>query len=90
MSTSGIGHATALAIGLAIVMILTAAPAGARPFAAPIDTYRLPNGIRVVLAPDPDLPNVSVAIRYGVGTADDPVGKEGLAQLLEHVMAKST
>jgi len=25
-----------------------------------------------------------------VGTADDPVGKEGLAQLLEHVMAKST
>ncbi|HSY21974.1 MAG TPA: pitrilysin family protein [Polyangiaceae bacterium] len=86
MSTSGIGRATALAIGLAIVMILTAAPAGARPFAAPIDTYRLPNGIRVVLAPDPDLPNVSVAIRYGVGSADDPAGKEGLAHLVEHLM----
>ena len=52
----------------------------------PVEHYRLRNGLRVVLAPDPALEDVSVLIRYGVGSADDPDGKDGLAHVVEHLM----
>jgi zinc protease len=52
----------------------------------PVEEHRLANGLRVVLAPDPSLDDVTVLVRYGVGTADDPARSNGLAHLVEHLM----
>ncbi|CAN5875413.1 pitrilysin family protein [soil metagenome] len=46
----------------------------------------LPNGLRVVLVRDPSARDVQVTMRYAVGDADDPVGQEGVAHLVEHMM----
>src|SRR4051812_36686395 len=54
------------------------------PFA--VEQDELANGLRVVVVPEPSVPEVSVTIRYGVGSADDPAGKEGIAHLVEHLM----
>ncbi len=68
-------------------------PAAAKPSpesleakAAPIEHYRLDNGLEVVLVPDPRLPRVAVSVRYFVGAGDDPNGYRGLAHLTEHLM----
>lgn len=45
----------------------------------------LANGLRVVIQPDPNLPYVTVLMRYDVGAAHDPEGKRGLAHLVEHL-----
>jgi len=47
---------------------------------------RLPNGMRVILLPDPTTSLVEVDVRYEVGSAEDPDGKAGLAHLVEHLM----
>lgn len=56
----------------------------------PVDTWRLDNGIDVILLPDPSLPKVVVDVWYDVGSADDPLGKSGFAHLFEHLMFKGT
>lgn len=45
----------------------------------------LPNGLRVVVAPDRTRRVVGVVIRYGAGSLDDPDGRRGLVHLLEHL-----
>jgi zinc protease len=47
--------------------------------------YRLPNGLEVILHPDPSFRNVVVNVRYDTGARDDPRGQEGLAHLVEHL-----
>jgi predicted Zn-dependent peptidase len=49
------------------------------------EVHVLPNGLTVVLAPDPALPEVGVVVRYRSGAADDPNGLEGLAHITEHL-----
>lgn len=44
------------------------------------------NGLRVIVLPDDTTPLVAIAMRYEVGSNEDPVGKEGLAHLVEHLM----
>lgn len=51
---------------------------------------RLPNGLRVLLSPDPAAPTVSVCIGYHVGGKDDPPGRSGFAHLFEHMMFKGS
>ena len=60
----------------------------AAPVNLPVEQHRLDNGLQVILAPDDSLPDVAVAVRYDVGSADDPNGLEGLAHLVEHVRFK--
>jgi zinc protease len=59
--------------------------ASASPASWPVAEHRLRNGLRVVLAPDPALGDVTLLLRYDVGSGDDPNGKEGLAHLVEHL-----
>jgi zinc protease len=47
---------------------------------------RLPNGLRVVLSPDPTAPVVVVAVHYDVGFRSEPQGRTGFAHLFEHLM----
>jgi zinc protease len=51
-----------------------------------VESYRLENGLTVLLSPDHTLPHVALNIWYRVGPADDPAGKSGLAHLFEHLM----
>src|SRR5437879_10075887 len=48
--------------------------------------FTLPNGLRVVLAPDPTAPVVGVSVHYDVGYRSEPEGRTGFAHLFEHVM----
>ena len=46
----------------------------------------LSNGIRFVVMPDASTKLVEVDVRYDVGSREDPIGKSGLAHLVEHLM----
>jgi zinc protease len=46
----------------------------------------LPNGLRVLIAPDPTTPVVGVAVHVDVGFRSEPEGRTGFAHLFEHLM----
>ncbi|MFD0555976.1 M16 family metallopeptidase [Stackebrandtia endophytica] len=52
----------------------------------PVEQYRLPNGLRVVLSPDRGVPVVGVAVVYDIGIRLEPPGRTGFAHLFEHLM----
>jgi zinc protease len=58
----------------------------AMPPAFPVEEVRLRNGLRVIFAPDDALPDVTVYLRYDVGSRDEPDGLRGIAHLVEHLM----
>jgi zinc protease len=60
------------------------------PLHTPIQTARLANGLDIVLIPDRRAPVVTHMVWYRNGSADDPVGKSGIAHFLEHLMFKGT
>jgi zinc protease len=51
-----------------------------------LNRFTLPNGLRVVLAPDPTAPVVGVSVHYDVGFRSEPQGRTGFAHLFEHLM----
>ncbi|MBA3891719.1 MAG: insulinase family protein [Gemmatimonadaceae bacterium] len=86
-----------LAMGAVLLAAAVAAPAAsaqqARPTAGgssairiPHEHYRLPNGLKVILAPDRSAPQVTVNVWYHVGSKNEVVGRTGFAHLFEHVM----
>ena len=52
----------------------------------PVETYRLPNGLRVVLSEDHATPVVAVNLWYHVGSANEREGRTGFAHLFEHML----
>ncbi|WP_293856591.1 pitrilysin family protein [uncultured Alsobacter sp.] len=52
--------------------------------------FTLDNGLQVVVIPDHRTPVVTHMIWYRNGSADDPIGKSGIAHFLEHLMFKGT
>ncbi len=55
-----------------------------------ITEYRLENGLRVLLFPDPSTPNVTVNLTVMVGSRHEGYGETGMAHLLEHMLFKGT
>ncbi|HET9795433.1 MAG TPA: pitrilysin family protein [Thermoanaerobaculia bacterium] len=55
-----------------------------------ITEYRLPNGLQVLLFPDPTKPTATVNVTYRVGSRNEEYGETGMAHLLEHLMFKGT
>ena len=53
-----------------------------------ITEYRLDNGLRVLLFPDPSKPTITVNITYLVGSRHENYGETGMAHLLEHLVFK--
>ncbi|HEY1954357.1 MAG TPA: pitrilysin family protein [Polyangiaceae bacterium] len=51
---------------------------------------KLANGLRVVIDENHRLPLVSVAIRYAVGTGNDPENRNGMNEIVMRLMAKKT
>jgi zinc protease len=55
-----------------------------------ITEYRLPNGLRVLLFPDPSKQTMTVNMTYLVGSAVEDYGETGMAHLLEHMVFKGS
>jgi zinc protease len=73
----------------ALALLAAAAPAaaqGATHVDIPFESYRLQNGLRVVLAPDPATPVVAVNLWFDVGSRNERSGRTGFAHLFEHMM----
>ncbi len=85
--------------GLTTLVLLTAAipsaadePAAAKKIATVegITEYRLDNGLKVLLFPDPSRPKVTVNLTVLVGSRHEGYGETGMAHLLEHMVFKGT
>jgi len=61
-------------------------PAGADAIKIPFESYKLPNGLTIILSPDKSTPTVAVDIWYHVGSKNEKLGKTGFAHLFEHLM----
>ena len=55
-----------------------------------ITEYRLQNGLRVLLFPDPSQPTITVNMTYLVGSRHEGYGETGMAHLLEHLLFQGT
>ena len=90
------GEGTMRIVHLVVAAFLLAFATPGKGFAeialAPPDLTRsvLANGLEVVVIPDRRAPVVTHMMWYKAGSADEPVGKSGIAHFLEHLMFKGT
>jgi predicted Zn-dependent peptidase len=86
---------------LAATTVLTPPALAAAPTSVPIpslvkqvsiphSTFKLANGLTVVVHEDHKAPVVAVSMWYNVGSKDEPRGKTGFAHLFEHLMFNGT
>ena len=84
------GRAFSAILSLLAMAALCAGVAAAKPaaekFKVPVEYYKLPNGLRVVLSPDHTSPTVCVAVYYHIGFRIEPKDRTGFAHLFEHMM----
>ena len=50
------------------------------------ESYKLPNGLQVILVPDHRIPSVHLNLWYHVGSKNEPTDRTGFAHLFEHMM----
>lgn len=55
-------------------------------FQIPVESFTLPNGLRVVLSRDTAVPVVAIYLIFDVGSRVEVPGKTGFAHLFEHMM----
>jgi len=58
----------------------------AQQFKVPVEYYKLPNGLKVVLSPDKTAPIVDIGVYYNIGFRIEPKDRTGFAHLFEHMM----
>jgi zinc protease len=80
------------AAAVALVLAATAAQAapGTVAGAEQIVTRTLPNGLKIVVWPDRDIPNVAMYTWYRVGSRNERPGITGLSHFFEHMMFNGT
>lgn len=84
-TASGLG----LALGLVTASVATAASPTV-PGADQIVAKTLPNGLRLVVWPDKDIPNVVMYTWYRVGSRNERPGITGISHFFEHMMFNGT
>jgi zinc protease len=52
----------------------------------PVEYYKLPNGLKVVMSRDATVPTAVVAVYYNIGFRNEPRNRTGFAHLFEHLM----
>ena len=91
LRTPALGWFWAAAIGLLLGTVRTQAAAPEKVTSVEgITEYRLDNGLRVLLFPDPTRPKVTVNLTVLVGSRQEGYGETGMAHLLEHMLFKGT
>jgi len=78
--------AAVAAIALAMSWQVALAAPPATTLKVPVEYYKLPNGLRVVLSQDHTAPTVCVAVYYRIGFRVEPRDRTGFAHLFEHMM----
>ncbi len=79
--------AIALFAALFLSMIsLAGALAKAAGIKVPVNYYKLPNGLKVMLSPEHSAPLMTVAVYYNIGFRIEPRDRTGFAHLFEHLM----
>jgi len=84
-----VGRGLARLLVLLMVVALYGLPSLAAPadeFHVPVEYYKLPNGLRVVLSQDHTAPTVCVGVYYRIGFRIEPRDRTGFAHLFEHMM----
>ena len=87
--TRSVATALAAAISLAVAPAASGQAAAAAPTGAlqvPVEYYKLPNGLKVVLSRDTTTPTAVVAVYYNIGFRNEPKERTGFAHLFEHMM----
>ena len=56
----------------------------------PVESYRLPNGLKVALSHEPGAPRTAVCVAYHVGSKNERAGLTGFAHFFEHMMFRGT
>src|SRR6266481_5614027 len=82
----GPGQGVLALLGLLLALALPRVAAAAEEFHVPVEYYKLPNGLRVVLSQDHTAPTVCVAVYYRIGFRIEPRDRTGFAHLFEHMM----
>jgi predicted Zn-dependent peptidase len=71
---------------LPVIADVAAGQQPATRFSVPVDYYKLPNGLKVVLSRDTTAPTTVVAVYYNIGFRNEPRDRTGFAHLFEHLM----
>ncbi len=71
-----------MVLALPLSLLLAAAPV----LAVPVTRAVLPNGLKVLIAPDKTVPGVTLNVLFDVGSKDEQPGRTGFAHLFEHLM----
>ncbi len=74
-----------LAIGCAVLIVSLGASGESLQVARGIKSFKLPNGLQLVVAVRPELQLAAVNLTVNIGAIDDPPGRSGMAHILEHV-----
>jgi predicted Zn-dependent peptidase len=74
------------ALTLCLLGVASAVFAWGADVTIPVESYKLANGLRVILSQDNAVPVVSVYIIYNVGARSEEKGRTGFAHLFEHMM----
>ncbi len=80
---------------LVVALALSTTASARSPVSSPNDprqyeAFVLANGMRVLLVSDPDTERAAAALEVMVGSAHDPVGRDGMAHFLEHALFLGT
>jgi zinc protease len=59
---------------------------GGRRLEVPVEYYKLPNGLKVILSRDATTPTAVVGVYYAIGFRTEPKDRTGFAHLFEHMM----
>ena len=76
--SSRIKHASLIMVACVLFAIPTL-------FAETPDPYKLDNGLTIILRPGPTASKVALVALFNLGGAHDPIGKSGMAHLIEHL-----
>jgi predicted Zn-dependent peptidase len=71
---------------LAATALAAPAAKSADSFNVPVEYFKLPNGLKVVLSPDHSTPTIAVGVYYNIGFRIEPRDRTGFAHLFEHMM----
>jgi zinc protease len=75
-----------LVLGGGLAAAKPPAAGAASTFTVPVEYYKLPNGLKVVLSRDTTAPTAVVAVYYNIGFRIEPRDRTGFAHLFEHMM----
>ena len=78
------------ALAISIAVMTAALPGFAQSNKELVTSFKLDNGLQVIVVEDHRAPVLQHMIWYRIGSADEPSGSSGVAHFLEHLLFKAT